>query len=231
MTDAINCRVQKFAFDGTFLTSCGSCGDGPGQFGLPSGITVDSQGNVYVGDFFGARVQKFDSDGNYLGEWGSSGDGPGEFTIVSGLATDNQDNVYVVDFNPFAGSRVQKFDGDGNFLDQWDIGNGVDVSIGPDGILHVVRSETNAIAVFTPDFSSVTGWAGDGFGLNEPQGIAVDSNGRIYVSNRGNNTIQVWDTVVPGETSAGLDNLLHQWGSAGTGPGQFDEPIGIAVSD
>ncbi len=47
-------------------------GTGPGQFNGPSGIAVDSNGNVYVVDTFNARIQKFDSYGAYVLDWPTS---------------------------------------------------------------------------------------------------------------------------------------------------------------
>lgn len=44
----------------------GTTGSGVGQFNAPSGIALDSSGNIYVADWFNSRVQKFDPDGNFL---------------------------------------------------------------------------------------------------------------------------------------------------------------------
>lgn len=64
-----NNRVMKFAADGKFLFQWGAKGNGPGQFDLPHGITLDSAGRVYVVDRQNARVQVFDNKGNYLAQW------------------------------------------------------------------------------------------------------------------------------------------------------------------
>lgn len=53
-----------------------------------------------------------------------------------------------------------------------------------------------------------------------PYGVAVDSYGNIYVSDPGNNRIQRF-------TPDGA--FLAEWGSMGSGEGQFDEPRGVAV--
>lgn len=63
----------------------GSFGLGDGQFINPSGLTVDSEDNVYVGDFGeNNRIQKFDSEGNLLAEWGTPGTGDGQFINPAG---------------------------------------------------------------------------------------------------------------------------------------------------
>jgi DNA-binding beta-propeller fold protein YncE len=53
-----------------------------------------------------------------------------------------------------------------------------------------------------------------------PRDIAVDSQGRLFVSDTGNKRIVVFDPD---------GNFITQFGSAGLGQGQFDEPVGLAV--
>jgi DNA-binding beta-propeller fold protein YncE len=62
-------RVVKFSRDGRFLLEWGRRGTGPGEFGLPHNLVVDSQGRVYVTDRDNERVQVFDAAGTFLAEW------------------------------------------------------------------------------------------------------------------------------------------------------------------
>jgi NHL repeat len=135
----------------TVATGCeeGLSGGGPGEFGKvpftsqlvgPTGIAVDSGGDVYVMDLGNYRVQKFDSEGKFLATFGgkvngttsgnvctaASGDtcvagqpgtGPGEFSIenVLDVRGDYLDigpdgTVYVADKD-----RIQAFNPDGSF--------------------------------------------------------------------------------------------------------------------
>ena len=64
-----NSRVHKFSAKGELLLSWGEPGAGPGQFHLPHGIAIDTQGIVYVADRENSRVQLFSQDGKYLSEW------------------------------------------------------------------------------------------------------------------------------------------------------------------
>ena len=117
---------------------------GDGQFQQPGGLTLDSQGNVYVMDMRNHRIQKFDRNGRFLTKWGSfcdindefrrgtptgcvdpDGGGPlqlgdGQFLLNflggAGIATDSSNNVYVVDQG---NNRIQVFDSNGNFLRKW----------------------------------------------------------------------------------------------------------------
>lgn len=72
-------RVVKFSRDGKYLLQWGTRGTGPGQFGLPHNVVVDSQDRVYVTDRDNQRIQVFDSNGKFLTEWKNTGG-------VSGLA-------------------------------------------------------------------------------------------------------------------------------------------------
>ena len=72
-------RVVKFSRDGKYLTEWGKRGTGPGEFGLPHNVVVDTQGLVYVTDRDNQRIQIFDANGKFLREWTGTGG-------VSGLA-------------------------------------------------------------------------------------------------------------------------------------------------
>ena len=72
-------RVVKFSRDGKYLLEWGKRGTGPGEFGLPHNVVVDTQGQVYVTDRDNQRIQVFDANGKFLSEWTGTGG-------VSGLA-------------------------------------------------------------------------------------------------------------------------------------------------
>jgi len=54
-----------------FVTKWGTGGVGYSQLQWPTGIAVDSSGNVYITDRGHDRIQKFSSDGTFLTKWGS----------------------------------------------------------------------------------------------------------------------------------------------------------------
>jgi hypothetical protein len=103
-------RVSKFTGDGTFITTWGAYGSGPGFFITPLGLAVDSNNDVYVIDHHNFRIQKFTSDGVFLGMWGEHGEGPGEISDSHGMAIDSRDNLYFLSHTsePMEG-YVQKY--------------------------------------------------------------------------------------------------------------------------
>jgi hypothetical protein len=82
-------RVIKFDANGKFIKQWGSSGTGPGQFGMPHCLALDSQGNLYVGDRDNNRIQVFTQDGKYLGQFT-------QFSRPSGIAIRNN-MLYVTD--------------------------------------------------------------------------------------------------------------------------------------
>lgn len=83
-------RVIKFDANGKFLKQWGTSGKGPGQFGMPHCLALDSQGRLYVGDRDNNRIEIFTQDGKYLGQIT-------QFGRPSGIAIDRNDVLYVTD--------------------------------------------------------------------------------------------------------------------------------------
>ena len=84
-----------------------------GDFAKPSGVAVDSDGNLYVCDTLNNRVEIFDADGKFISAFGKSGDGPGYFARPKGIATDSDNHIWVADGMQ---DRVQVFNQDQQLL-------------------------------------------------------------------------------------------------------------------
>ena len=126
-TDYLSNRVQKFDSTGGFLGWWGKdgsgyigwhdpgsgaipvAGDEPGALNAPTGIAVDSGGDVFVVDAGNCRVEKFGPTGATLstfGEYAESPGGPGQFNDPGGIDVGADGGVYVADSD---NNRVQKF--------------------------------------------------------------------------------------------------------------------------
>ena len=77
---------------------------------MPSAISVDGAGNLYVLDTGNHRVQKFGPDAKYLATYGRQGQGPGEFYYPAWLAVDAKGFIFVTDPN---NQRIQVLTPDG----------------------------------------------------------------------------------------------------------------------
>ena len=107
VADSGNFRVQLLDLDGNTVRSIGMKGDGAGDFSLPKGVAVDSEGHIYVVDAHFENVQVFDEFGQLLMEFGQEGSGPGEFVLPAGVSIDVNDRIWVADSG---NRRVQVFD-------------------------------------------------------------------------------------------------------------------------
>ncbi|HWR35230.1 MAG TPA: SMP-30/gluconolactonase/LRE family protein [Clostridia bacterium] len=93
----------------------------PGNFGKPTNVAVDQDGNLFVSDTFNNRVQIFDADGKFIRTFGKAGDGPGYFARPKGIAIDGDGHVWVADG---VQDRVQVFTQEGQLL-LWMGGHGL----------------------------------------------------------------------------------------------------------
>ena len=226
VVDGSNYRIQKFTGNGTYLTQWGSSGTGPGQFtGLGGNCAVDAAGYVYVADAH--RVQKFTSSGAFVTQWGSQGSGDGQFSAPNSVAVDAAGYVYVVDR---LNSRLQKFTSTGTFVTKWSLpGNSSDVAVDPVGDVYVIDDNGN-VRRYSSSGAFEIQWGSSGTGdgqFNGAKSLDVDLEGNVYVADSWNHRVQKYSG--SGATFSGLPHAyVAQWGSAGSGAGQFNYPQGVA---
>lgn len=177
----------------------GGKGSGKGELDSPSGIAVDSKGNVLVADTGNGRVEKFSPTSTFISAIGTKGAGNGQLGAPNGIAVDRNDNVYIAD----AGNhRVQKLAPNGGVIAEW---KGPEpgfygprrIAIGPDNSIYVVDQGHTRIVKFNPDGQVLTVWGSKGNGdaqFDDPTSVAVDpTTNKVYVADPRNKRIQVFD--------------------------------------
>ena len=88
-----NSCVHRFSAEGTYISSFGSPGSGPGEFRVPHSLRVSMDGRVFVCDRENDRVQVFTKEGEYITQWT-------DFKAPMGIHIDSNQIVYVTDQVP-----------------------------------------------------------------------------------------------------------------------------------
>lgn len=215
-----------------FLFEWGEAGNADGQFSEPSGIAIDSSGNVYVADSLNDRIQKFDNQGAFILKWGIAGGGIGHFDSPQGIAIDSSDRIYVVDRS---NNRVQKFDHNGNFITAWGSPGSTNgnfdrpfgVAVDSSDYVYVTDSGNHRVQKFDSNGNFIFSWGSAGSGTGQfyfPQAIGIAIGGKIL------------DAVYVGDAYNRIQRFDTDGGSAaamfadGRDDGQLKDPLGIAVS-
>lgn len=200
VSDTWNHRIQKFSPEGEFLTAWGQLGQAETPYSLwgPRGLAVNDQGQVLVADTGNKRIIVYNSDGGFVNQFGSSGFAPGQFNEPVGIALDDQGLLYVADTWNL---RVQVLapDGNGNYapLTEWEIvgwyGQSLDnkpfITINAAGNVLISDPEAHRVLEFTSQGEFVRTWGDLGASPDRfrlPTGLAVDSDGGIWVTDAGN---------------------------------------------
>ncbi len=204
VSDTWNNRIQKFTAEGEFVTMWGEFGAAESNFHFwgPRGVAVDNEGRVYVTDTGNKRVVIFDSDGNDLASFGGAGMGVGQFDEPVGIAVDDQGRVYIADtWNV----RIQVMIPEGDTLTYpthitWDIEGWYSDSLDNkpflaiDGQYNVYVADPlmGRVLIFDMQGNFLRAFGTFGSGPSEigiVSGIAVDTQGRVFVADAGNNRL------------------------------------------
>jgi len=97
----VNQPCRKISSAGVLVKSWGI-----GLLNGPEDIAIESQGSVYVANYFNNRVEKFLGDGTFVAAWSSLGDENGQLSGPAGVVVDGTGYVYLADSG---NNRVQIF--------------------------------------------------------------------------------------------------------------------------
>lgn len=225
VVDAVGGYINKFDLQGRFLLRWGGLGHDQGTFADGGrDVTVDGAGNVWVGDMGNFRVQKFSPNGVPLAIVPDPPQPPaaGGLNQPVGVAVDSQGNVFVADTMD---QRVNKYDANGDPVTSWGERGSSEYGLNyPRGIATDPRNDD--VVLCDSDNGAVKKYDNDGaFKWSKAQGLKcysvdVGPDGRIYLANFGDYSVQVLDE--NGER-------LYSIGSAGSANGQFWYPRGVAL--
>jgi len=215
LSDPVNGQVQRFSSDGELLDRWGHFGR---DYPIERDVATDAAGNVYVADGLHGRLRVFTADGTPIRQWHAGS---------RAVAVGPRGYVYVVGYDRasrYRSFQVEKFAPEGGLLTTWGGGNGdADARLGePWGIAAGPSGE-----VFVPDFTGkvrafsaagdpLASWATSGFAF----GAATDAAGNVYVAEGVSNRVEKFS---PG------GDLIADFGSIGSGPGHFIDPMDVAV--
>ena len=245
--------------------------------GAPASVAFDAKGHLIVLNRGPQALMEFDMDGKFLRAFGE-----GLFTRTHGLRIDPAGNIWVTDVGAHI---VVKMDPQGQVLQTlgtkgqagvWDevtqsrhFNEPNDLAFGRNGDIFVVQGHTSGtrgdprVLKFDKDGNFIKTWGGKG---TEPgkfevaHGIAIDAKGLLWVTDRENQRIQIFDqdgTFVREIKYAGLPcsldigvqniymvngftgqllkldlngNVLAATGKPGKGLGEFGEAHYVTVS-
>lgn len=196
------------------------------------GLSIDTNGNMWVTDVSDHLVIKLDQDANVLmtlgtkgeaGEW-NEGEGAHLFNEPNDVALDSQGNIYVAQGHGGDTPRVLKFSAAGEFIKQWG-GRGYGpgefvaahaIEIDADDVLYVADRENMRIQRFDTDGNLLREWRFDAMVC----AIFLHEDGFMYIT-----------TGFDGEFAKVDMNgvVLGSIGSPGIGNGQFGEAHALTV--
>jgi uncharacterized protein (TIGR03437 family) len=259
IADTFNNRVRKVS-GGVITTVAGNGteGFGGGDGGpatsatlyYPSGVAIDSAGNLYIADTDGQRIRKV-ANGVITTVAGGSAASSGDYlSFPQGVAVDSAGNLYIADTNnnrirkvangvmtTVAGNGTSGFSGDNGPATSAQLYYPSGVAVDSAGNLYIADTDNTRIrkisngAIITIAGDGGYGLSGDGglatsAQLYGPRGVAVDSSGNVYVADTNNGRIRI---LTPTGSPCTYSVSLTTWQAPASG-GSLTVGIGTAAS-
>jgi len=187
------------------------------NFGECSGVDVDRQDNVWVFHRGSHKVIQFDKSGKMLSAWE-------DVPVLSshGIRIDGDGNVWLVDVNGHAVLKCSRTGGvqmvivnagnrPGDNDSRYAFNRPTGLAFTPNGDFYVSDGyENSRVIKFSKDGEYLTHWGRKGTGdgeFNLVHDVCVDSRGRVYVADRTNARVQIFD---------GNGKFLGKWTDVGS---------------
>ncbi len=200
----------------------GSFGRELGKFNTPMGICLDVEGSLYVADSRNHRVQKITPQGDVYGLGG-----PESLSLPQGVAVDSTRFIYVAEQGSH---RLRKFGPKGQFV--FSLGGSTRSLARFSSPTALYIDSYHQLFIADTENGRITSYSATGHWRQDypcpdpegpfrrPQGVAVDTEGRVYVSDT------MRHRVVRLAPDGRLDLIL---GKPGPEIGELDEPRGLAI--
>ena len=212
IADTGNNRIQKVTTEGVMTTIAGNgtagfSGDGgpaaAASLNGPTGVAVDSSGNVYIADYKNGPVRKVSADGRI-----STVATPTQSFLFqpAGVAVDSMGNLFIADNNM---SRVLK--------------------LPPSGTLTTVAGVGEVTPTCTPTQSCGDGGPATAAILNRPEAVAVDASGHLFIADTRNQRIRRVSPSGVISTVAGNGSYGFSGDGGPATSASLEYPAGVAV--
>jgi sugar lactone lactonase YvrE len=219
--------VELGTGDHLFLADEGEWGDLPEGFELVDvgGVAVDRDDRVYVFNRGAHPMVVLDQTGKLVDSWGE-----GLFTRPHGLHLGPDNTLYCTDDGDHTvrrctleGKVLLEIGVPGKpagFMSGLPFRRCTHTALSPDGEIYVSDGYNNArVHKYSPDGKLLASWGEPGVGegqFNLPHNICCDPDGWVYVADRENHRVQVFDGAGRFETQW---HNLHRPSALGMGPG------------
>ena len=184
--------LKHFTMEGKHITVVGKPGSSPMEFNYPSGMALSQDGKVYVCDTFNQRIQILNADLSFHGLIGDTRP-PGKLCGPYDIAFNSCGRFYVADYSD---DCVKIFSEEGMYLSSFSDKGGdsslkhpVSVHVNANDHVFVGEEKASGISVFDQHGRFIRTIPAK---LTGPFGICSDSTGQLYVTDRSNRRVQIF---------------------------------------